>query len=175
MPTGNRRAYKHTLFYIVPYSSRIFYTYMLSPHYGKVSSLSIEIYYPVLAHLADSRQRFSTLAPRLKDPIARHSTSRAIRPTRNATVVEPKMSPGSEVQQAKSNGSRDHEVEGEHNQWKFRAPYKVHEDGDNFEALYEGGCHCGRVKYQLSREKPLSSKYCHCTTCQSLHGKSIYQ
>lgn len=24
----------------------------------------------------------------------------------------------------------------------------------------EGGCHCGRVKYQLNREKPLSAKYC---------------
>lgn len=64
------------------------------------------------------------------------------------------------------------ELEGEHNQWKFRAPYRVHEDndGDNFPVRYEGGCHCGRVKYQLSREKPLNAKYCHCTTCQVMHG-----
>lgn len=64
------------------------------------------------------------------------------------------------------------ELEGELNQWKFRAPYRVHEDndGDNFPVRYEGGCHCGRVKYQLSREKPLSAKYCHCTTCQVIHG-----
>ena len=64
------------------------------------------------------------------------------------------------------------ELQGEHNQWKFRAPYRVHEDndGDNFPARYDGGCHCGRVRYQLSREKPLSAKYCHCTTCQVIHG-----
>ncbi|KAG0646421.1 hypothetical protein D0Z07_7356 [Hyphodiscus hymeniophilus] len=64
------------------------------------------------------------------------------------------------------------EVEGEKNEWKFRAPYKIHaKDGDDkFRALYEGGCHCGRVKYQLSREKPLDAKFCHCSTCQVLHG-----
>lgn len=72
------------------------------------------------------------------------------------------------------------ELDGELNQWKFRAPYRVHEDnndgdGDNnFPGRYEGGCHCGRVKYQLSRERPLSAKYCHCTTCQVIHGMSIY-
>ncbi|MCJ1225607.1 hypothetical protein MMC12_002256 [Toensbergia leucococca] len=54
--------------------------------------------------------------------------------------------------------------------WKYRAPYKVHENDPNFDVRYEGGCHCGRVKYQLSREKPLDSKFCHCTTCQTLHG-----
>ncbi|KAL9123373.1 MAG: hypothetical protein Q9187_000055 [Circinaria calcarea] len=54
--------------------------------------------------------------------------------------------------------------------WKYRAPYKVHDNDPNFKVVYEGGCHCGRVKYQLSRDKPLDSKYCHCTTCQTLHG-----
>ncbi|PQE24219.1 glutathione-dependent formaldehyde-activating family gfa protein [Rutstroemia sp. NJR-2017a BVV2] len=67
-------------------------------------------------------------------------------------------------------GSKSHEVEGEHNEWKFREPYKVHENDPNFKALYEGGCHCGRVKYQLSREKPLDAKFCHCSTCQVIHG-----
>ena len=57
--------------------------------------------------------------------------------------------------------------------WKYRAPYKVHENDPNFNVRYEGGCHCGRVKYQLSREKPLDAKYCHCTTCQTLHGESL--
>lgn len=56
--------------------------------------------------------------------------------------------------------------------WKYRAPYKVHENDPKFNVVYEGGCHCGRVKYQLSREKPLDSKFCHCTTCQTLHGVS---
>ncbi len=55
-------------------------------------------------------------------------------------------------------------------EWKHRAPYKIHENDANFKVRYEGGCHCGRVRYQLSREKPLDAKYCHCTTCQKLHG-----
>lgn len=65
------------------------------------------------------------------------------------------------------------DTEGEHNQWKHRAPYKVHDNDPNFHARYEASCHCGKVRYQLSREKPLDSKYCHCTTCQKLHGAGI--
>ncbi|CAF9904078.1 MAG: hypothetical protein HETSPECPRED_003348 [Heterodermia speciosa] len=65
----------------------------------------------------------------------------------------------------------DHgELEGDHNQWKFRAPYKVHDNDPNFKTRYHASCHCGKVQYQLSREKPLDSKFCHCTTCQKLHG-----
>ncbi|MCJ1461968.1 hypothetical protein MMC07_000568 [Pseudocyphellaria aurata] len=62
------------------------------------------------------------------------------------------------------------ELNGELNQWKFRAPYRIHEDDEKFPARYEGSCHCGKVKYQLSREKPLDAKFCHCTTCQKIHG-----
>lgn len=58
-------------------------------------------------------------------------------------------------------------------EWKERAPYKVQDNDPNFNARYEGACHCGRVKYQLSREKPLDAKYCHCTTCQKLHGSLL--
>ena len=87
-----------------------------------------------------------------------------------------RMAPSAtEKSQAKSSGNNSSDVEGEHNEWKFRAPYKVHEnqDGDGFKALYEASCHCGRVKYQLGREKPLDAKYCHCTTCQVLHGSFV--
>ena len=58
--------------------------------------------------------------------------------------------------------------------WKERAPYRIHENTDDFKVRYEASCHCGRVQYQLSREKPLDSKYCHCTTCQRLHGSSSH-
>lgn len=57
-------------------------------------------------------------------------------------------------------------------EWKKRAPYKIHESNEDFKVRYEASCHCGRVKYQLSREEPLDSKLCHCTTCQTQHGKS---
>lgn len=82
------------------------------------------------------------------------------------------MSPSpTEKSQARTTGNKPENVEGEHNEWKFRAPYKVHSKEEQFNALYEGGCHCGRVRYQLSRERPLDAKYCHCGTCQVLHGE----
>ena len=58
-------------------------------------------------------------------------------------------------------------------EWKHNPPYSIHGDDENFNAVWEGGCHCGKVQYQLSREKPLAAKYCHCTTCQRLHGVSL--
>ncbi|KAL6721699.1 hypothetical protein ACLMJK_000803 [Lecanora helva] len=71
---------------------------------------------------------------------------------------------------ANGDNGDDGSTEGELNQWKFRAPYKVHDNDPNFHARYHGSCHCGKIQYQLSREKPLDSKYCHCTTCQKIHG-----
>ncbi|KAK3047845.1 hypothetical protein LTR09_010820 [Extremus antarcticus] len=54
--------------------------------------------------------------------------------------------------------------------WKYREPYMVHERDEEFKAIYDGSCHCGEVKFQLSREYPLASKLCHCTTCQKQHA-----
>ena len=71
---------------------------------------------------------------------------------------------------ANGDNGDDGSTEGEFNQWKHRAPYKVHDNDPNFHARYEASCHCGKIRYQLSREKPLDAKYCHCTTCQKLHG-----
>ncbi len=59
---------------------------------------------------------------------------------------------------------------GELEEWKERPPYQIHRKDDDFHARYEGSCHCGRITFQISREKPLDAKYCHCTTCQVLHG-----
>ena len=72
---------------------------------------------------------------------------------------------------ANGDNGDDGSTDGDLNQWKFRAPYKVHENDPNFHVRYEASCHCGKVQYQLSREKPLDSKFCHCTTCQKIHGK----
>ena len=94
--------------------------------------------------------------------------------TRVSTTSQLTMAPSKDEKAAakKSSSCSSQELQGEKNEWKFRAPYKVHsnDDGGAFKALYEGGCHCGRVKYQLGREKPLDAKFCHCTTCQVLHG-----
>jgi hypothetical protein len=56
-------------------------------------------------------------------------------------------------------------------EWKQRPPYRVHDKQADFDVKYEANCHCGKVKYQLSRREPLDSKLCHCTTCQTQHGK----
>ena len=73
----------------------------------------------------------------------------------------------------RSNGDNgdDGSTAGELNEWKKRAPYKVHGNDPDFQVRYSGSCHCGKVKYQLSREKPLDAKYCHCHTCQKIHGE----
>jgi hypothetical protein len=64
-------------------------------------------------------------------------------------------------------GSTTHRKEDE---WKHREPYRIHSDDEDFDVKWRGQCHCGKVQYQLSRDKPLASKYCHCSTCQRLHG-----
>ncbi|KAJ9603031.1 hypothetical protein H2200_012326 [Cladophialophora chaetospira] len=73
-----------------------------------------------------------------------------------------------ESHQHQAGNSTDRDID----QWKHKEPYKVHdtERNDNFDVKWEGSCHCGKVTYQLSRDKPLAAKYCHCTTCQRLHG-----
>lgn len=90
-------------------------------------------------------------------------------------ILQPRISVRTMAEQAstyRTNGDNGDEgnTDGEHNEWKHRAPYKVHDNDPDFHARYEASCHCGKVCYQLSREKPLDSKYCHCTTCQKLHG-----
>merc|ERR1711981_601257 len=63
--------------------------------------------------------------------------------------------------------ARKQSVDGKNN-WKTRPPYSIHDK--DFNALYEASCHCGKVQYQLSRQEPLDSKLCHCTTCQTQHA-----
>jgi len=86
------------------------------------------------------------------------------------TVSKIMGSQGASTYRANGDNGDEGNTEGELNQWKHRAPYKVHDNDPNFHARYTGSCHCGKVTYQLSREKPLDSKYCHCTTCQKIHG-----
>lgn len=56
--------------------------------------------------------------------------------------------------------------------WRTEHPYQKPSDDDDFMAVWEGSCHCKSIKYQLGREKPLSSKYCHCVDCQRMHAVS---
>lgn len=79
-----------------------------------------------------------------------------------------KMTKKEDAHQHQAGNSTDRDID----QWKYREPYRVHKDPGDFDVKWEGQCHCGKVQYQLSRDKPLAAKYCHCTTCQRLHGVS---
>jgi hypothetical protein len=39
------------------------------------------------------------------------------------------------------------------------------------EVLLSGGCHCGRIRYQV-RTVPARAFYCHCTICRRLSGSA---
>ncbi|KAI2466080.1 Mss4-like protein [Annulohypoxylon bovei var. microspora] len=54
--------------------------------------------------------------------------------------------------------------------WKSQPPYRTTPGNSHFDKKWTAHCHCGRVKYWLSRDKPLASKFCHCIDCQALHG-----
>lgn len=55
-------------------------------------------------------------------------------------------------------------------EWQTRPPYRVVSRDEFGEVKWKGGCHCGRVTYELNREQPLKAKYCHCRGCQVVHG-----
>jgi hypothetical protein len=57
--------------------------------------------------------------------------------------------------------------------WRTQPPYRSTDLNDNAQKIHEAECNCGRVRYWLSRRKPLAAKLCHCTDCQSLHGAPL--
>ena len=95
----------------------------------------------------------------------------ASRMTQEQNGVNPKKTGDKEDTHNGQAGTTTHREE---DQWKHREPYAIHDHSrnDKFDVKWEGTCHCGKVTYELSREKPLAAKYCHCTTCQRLHGVS---
>ncbi|KAH7140208.1 Mss4-like protein [Dactylonectria estremocensis] len=58
--------------------------------------------------------------------------------------------------------------------WQTRPPYQTpassSAEREQFNRKVQGSCHCGKIKFWLCRDNPLSSKYCHCQGCQVLHG-----
>lgn len=77
-----------------------------------------------------------------------------------------KRSDGHEPHQYQAGSGTSHKED----HWKERPPYRIQDKESGFDAKWKGKCHCGAVQYELSRDKPLASKYCHCTTCQRMHG-----
>ncbi|KAF8954704.1 Mss4-like protein [Flammula alnicola] len=50
-----------------------------------------------------------------------------------------------------------------------RPPYSL-DPTKPFKKRYRGSCFCEKVKFEVARDKPLDAKFCHCPTCQKLHG-----
>lgn len=67
----------------------------------------------------------------------------------------------------------EEEMTEDNEEWKSKPPYRTAGANEEFEKKWTATCHCARVKYWLSRDKPLASKYCHCIDCQSLHGEYL--
>jgi len=130
------------------------------------------------ARFIQSHRVLSLLKPHFSNPQRiLHSTSH-ISPISRVTQFQYHTTPivmADHVSTYTSNGENGDtgSTDGELNAWKHRPPYSVHDNDPSFHARYEGSCHCGRVTYQLSREKPLDAKYCHCTTCQKIHGQCL--
>lgn len=57
--------------------------------------------------------------------------------------------------------------------WKTQPPYHIQSPESFGTVHWTASCQCGRVTYKINREKPLDAKYCHCRTCQVLHGSYL--
>ncbi|POR38502.1 Uncharacterized protein TPAR_01282 [Tolypocladium paradoxum] len=62
--------------------------------------------------------------------------------------------------------------------WQTRPPYQQPDETSAERAAFHrklrGACHCGRVVYWLSRDRPLASKYCHCSDCAPFQWAAIF-
>lgn len=55
-------------------------------------------------------------------------------------------------------------------EWQHNPPYRFDK---SVKGIWKGKCHCGQIRYELTRRKPLAVKFCHCTGCQVLHGEFL--
>ncbi|EXU98843.1 glutathione-dependent formaldehyde-activating enzyme [Metarhizium robertsii] len=54
--------------------------------------------------------------------------------------------------------------------WALKPPYQPPDTRSQFRREIQGSCHCRKVLYWISTDKPLASKFCHCVGCQVIHG-----
>ncbi|KAI1340943.1 Mss4-like protein [Xylariaceae sp. FL0016] len=121
---------------------------------------------PCLHHRNTTTATFTNKHPTSVRSSFFHSTPHQYQQTAN-------MGKDDHQEKAVSNGKDDHREKAASNgedDWKNRPPYRTTRQNSEFEKKYTAHCHCGRVKYWLSREKPLAAKFCHCVDCQALHG-----
>ena len=124
-----------------------------------------------------SSKSSSPLTTTFKSP--RPSPRSIIKPVPHRRAFSAMPPKKSQAQNGRTNGTAEahqHQAgtttDRKEDEWKHKDPYRIHDENEGFDVKWKGKCHCGKVQYQLSRDKPLASKYCHCTTCQRLHGVS---
>lgn len=69
----------------------------------------------------------------------------------------------------------EREKQKEGGEWRNQPPYRTSPENEHFDKKHTAECNCGRIRYWLSRDAPIASKYCHCKDCQSLHGRSDHK
>ncbi|KAK4222252.1 hypothetical protein QBC38DRAFT_490304 [Podospora fimiseda] len=79
----------------------------------------------------------STAAPVQSDNSAKR------RRTTNDTASRASNSNGEHPHQFQTSSRTDRPED----QWKFRAPYRIHESNENFPTKWKGKCHCGAIEY----------------------------
>ncbi|KAI5309291.1 hypothetical protein KEM55_003583 [Ascosphaera atra] len=64
-----------------------------------------------------------------------------------------------------------HQHTGDEDDWEHQPPYARAADTEGQPHVeWTGGCQCGRVRYEIYSKRPKSAKFCHCNTCQRMHG-----
>jgi hypothetical protein len=62
--------------------------------------------------------------------------------------------------------------------WRYEPPYVPPEkatsgEGKPFLKKVMGSCHCEMVQFWVTRDKPLTAKFCHCSDCKIIHGEYL--
>jgi len=58
--------------------------------------------------------------------------------------------------------------------WKQQPPYAPEDPKKPKTAVFKGCCHCHDVTFEIYTKEPKGSHFCHCDTCQKLHGSAAH-
>jgi hypothetical protein len=93
-------------------------------------------------------------------------------PKRSDHLKNDDSQPSPKRNDSNTRGMNEHNKRQVHENRMDRPPYSLSGDPEHqpFKTLYTGSCFCEKVAFEIGREKPLDAKFCHCPTCQRLHG-----
>jgi len=73
-----------------------------------------------------------------------------------------------------NSNKRPREDQEDSEDWKSQPPYALEDPKKPKKALFKGCCHCHDVTFEIYVDKPKGSHFCHCDTCQKLHGSAMH-